>query len=88
MATTEHSTRGVDPALKNLRFLGLRQVLDLLSVGRSTLYAQIKDPEMPFPAPIHLGRRSVWIESEVQEFMQMAVASSREAKPSNGRSLH
>ena len=77
MATTEHSTRGVDPALKNLRFLGLKQVLDLLSVGRSTLYAQIKDPQMPFPRPIHIGRRSVWIEGEVLKFMEAAVDRSR-----------
>jgi predicted DNA-binding transcriptional regulator AlpA len=60
-----------------IRFLSINQVLDRLSVGRSTLYAQIKDPECPFPAPVHIGRRSVWVEDEVEEFMSSLVAQQR-----------
>ena len=65
------------PANKSIRFLSLNQVLDRLSVGRSTLYVQLKHPSHPFPAPVHIGRRSVWVESEVEAFMASLVKSER-----------
>lgn len=60
-----------------IRFLSLNQVLDRLSVGRSTLYSQIKDSARPFPSPVHIGRRSVWVESEVEAFMTSLIQSER-----------
>ena len=60
-----------------IRFLSLNQVLDRLSVGRSTLYSQIKDSVHPFPSPVHIGRRSVWVESEVEAFMTSLIESER-----------
>ncbi|WP_420537710.1 helix-turn-helix transcriptional regulator [Hyphomonas atlantica corrig.] len=60
-----------------IRFLSLNQVLDRLSVGRSTLYSQIKDSVRPFPSPVHIGRRSVWVESEVEAFMASLILSER-----------
>lgn len=62
-----------------LRFLSLRDVLDRLTISRSLLYELIKDPIQPFPAPIHIGRRSVWVESEVKNYMHnlMLTAQSK-----------
>ena len=36
----------------------------------SLLNELIKDPVRPFPAPVHLGRRSVWVEGEVEAYMR------------------
>lgn len=59
------------------RFLSLRDVLDRLTISRSLLYELIKDPVRPFPPPVHLGRRSVWVESEVEAFMRETVNAER-----------
>jgi len=59
------------------RFLSLRDVLDRLTISRSLLYELIKDPVRPFPSPVHLGRRSVWIECEVETYMQAVVKAER-----------
>lgn len=58
---------------KPTRFLSLRQVLDRTSISRSLVYQLIKDNERPFPAPVHIGRRSVWIEAEVNQYMNQLV---------------
>lgn len=62
-----------------IRFLSLRDVLNKTSISRSHLYHLIKDPELPFPAPVHLGRRSVWIEGEVESYMHAVIENEREA---------
>lgn len=59
------------------RFLSLRDVLDRLTISRSLLYELIKDPVRPFPSPVHLGRRSLWIEGEVEAFMSAVVEAER-----------
>lgn len=59
------------------RFLSLRDVLDRLTISRSLLYELIKDPVRPFPAPVHLGRRSVWVEGEVEAYMREVVETER-----------
>lgn len=59
------------------RFLSLRDVLDRLTISRSLLYELIKDPIQPFPAPVHLGRRSVWVEGEVEAYMREVVEAER-----------
>ncbi|WP_035591778.1 helix-turn-helix transcriptional regulator [Hyphomonas neptunium] len=60
-----------------LRFLSLRDVLDRLTISRSLLYELIKDPVQPFPAPIHIGRRSVWVENEVESYMRAVLSTAR-----------
>lgn len=62
---------------KPQRFLSLRDVLDRLTISRSLLYELIKDPVQPFPSPVHLGRRSVWVESEVEAYMREVVETER-----------
>ncbi len=64
-------------ARQPIRFLSINQVLERLSVGRSTLYAQIKDPVLPFPAPVHIGRRSIWVEAEVEAYMRILMEHAR-----------
>jgi len=66
---------------KPQRFLSLRDVLDRLTISRSLLYELIKDPVRPFPAPVHLGRRSVWVEGEVEGYMREVVEAERAAPP-------
>ncbi|MBI1339320.1 AlpA family phage regulatory protein [bacterium] len=65
------------PAHAPQRFLSLRDVLDRLTISRSLLYELIKDPVQPFPSPVHLGRRSVWLESEVEDYMRNVVEAER-----------
>lgn len=60
------------------RFLSLRQVLDRTSISRSLVYQLIKDEERPFPAPVHIGRRSVWVEGEVDAYMQAVIKDERD----------
>lgn len=59
------------------RFLSLRDVLERLTISRSLLYQLIKDPVRPFPAPVHIGRRSVWIEAEVEAYMRRVIYEDR-----------
>lgn len=59
------------------RFLSLRDVLDRLTISRSLLYELIKDPVRPFPSPVHLGRRSLWVEGEVEAYMRDVAESGR-----------
>lgn len=59
------------------RFLSLRQVLERTSISRSLVYQLIKDEERPFPAPVHIGRRSVWIEGEVEAYMRDLIMAAR-----------
>lgn len=60
------------------RFLSLRDVLDRLTISRSLLYELIKDPVFPFPSPVHIGRRSVWVEREVDAYMRGVIENERE----------
>jgi predicted DNA-binding transcriptional regulator AlpA len=52
-------------------------VLDRLTISRSLLYELIKDPVRPFPSPVHLGRRSLWVEGEVEAYMRDVAESGR-----------
>lgn len=75
------TSKARDPARlapnKPQRFLSLCDVLDRLTISRSLLYALIKDPVRPFPPPAHLGRRSVWLEDEVEAYIREIVDAER-----------
>lgn len=59
-------------------FLSLHQVLEHTSISRPLVYQLIKDEERPsFPAPVHIGRRSVWVEGEVETYLQEVVRAER-----------
>lgn len=55
-----------------MRILKLKEVLAKTSLGKTTLYALLK--ESKFPKPINLGLRAVgWIEAEVETWIQEKV---------------
>lgn len=78
-ADPQNAASGCDACERpdGLRFLSLRDVLDRLTISRSLLYELIKDPVQPFPAPVHIGRRSVWVENEVVSYMRAVLITAR-----------
>jgi prophage regulatory protein len=54
------------------RLLRLPDVLDRVGMSKSTLYSRIRDKT--FPQPLHLGTSSVWVESEVSEWINDQIA--------------
>lgn len=63
---------------KPTQFLSLQDVLKRTTISRSLLYQLIKDPVTPFPSPVHIGRRSVWIEHEIEEYIATIIANERD----------
>ena len=58
------------------RLIKLPQVIDVVTLSRSQVYALVAKKE--FPAPIKLGKRSTaWLESEVHEWIETRTAESR-----------
>lgn len=54
------------------RLLRLPDVLDRVGMSKSTLYSRIRDKT--FPQPLHLGTSSVWVESEVTDWINDQIA--------------
>lgn len=63
------------------RFLKLKAVMDDTTLPRTTLYKKIKQGE--FPAPIKIGSCSVWLEHEVQEWMEKQIEMSKKVVAEN-----
>ena len=62
------------------RLLRLRQVLDIVGLSKSAVYARIR--EGSFPKSISLGGTSVaWIEAEVNDWVNARIAVSRTQPP-------
>ena len=62
--------------MSELKFIKIKRVIDRVGMSKSNLYAQIAKKR--FPAPSKLGvRSSVWVESEVEEWMEERTAESR-----------
>ncbi len=55
------------------RFLPLPVVKDLTSMGRNTIYEHIRQGR--FPAPVKVGRRSAWPESEIARWIEARKAA-------------
>lgn len=53
--------------MQNDDFIRLQAVLKRVGIGRSKLYEMIKDKT--FPAPVKIGRASVWPASRVTAWM-------------------
>lgn len=57
----------------------LAKVMSKTTLGRSTIYAYVK--ERKFPAPIKLGDRAIgWIDSEIDAWIEERIKASRSAK--------
>lgn len=50
------------------RLIRLPQVLELVGLGKTTIYALMKDDE--FPQPRKVRNVSLWVESEVQSWIR------------------
>jgi prophage regulatory protein len=59
------------------RLIRLPQVLDMVGLGKTTVYAMIKDGN--FPQPRKVRGLSVWVESEVQNWVRSVVAAPVES---------
>jgi len=59
----------IQPVQQNLR---AKDVQVLLGISRSTMYLLIQKKQLP--SPIHLGRSSLWIASEIQAVIDAKVA--------------
>lgn len=56
--------------------LRLPEVERRVGLRRSAIYARIKREE--FPYPVKLGRTTVFVESEVQSFIDTSIRASRD----------
>ena len=71
-------TASIDPTpSKPTRFIRVGEVIHRTSLARQTLYEHIGQGR--FPAPVKLGRLSVWLEHEVQQWIEDRIAESRAA---------
>jgi len=61
----------------DVRIIDIDEVMKRTGLGRSTVYAYIK--ESRFPASVKVGDRSAgWVESEVAEWLRDRIKASRE----------
>lgn len=58
-----------------IRLLRLDKVLDLIPVGRSSLYRAIKEGN--FPPPIKIGGVSVWQYNDVRDWLRSKTGAVR-----------
>ena len=60
------------------RFLRVNQVANKTGVSRSTIYLYLSEGR--FPRPVHISERLVvWVESEVDAWMQERIATRKAA---------
>jgi prophage regulatory protein len=79
------NANSIDP--NEVIFLRLPKVKALTGLSKSSLYELIRANS--FPAPVHLGARTVaWVASEVKQWAAERILSSRPPSPSlSGRRL-
>jgi len=65
------------------KFLRIPQVLELIPIGRSTLWAKIKKGEFPKPEKLS-AKIAVWRESDIQAYINCDHNSSRNEEACNG----
>ena len=58
------------------RFLRLPQVMEKTGIGRSSIYAKVRDGS--FPPPIQLSQRIIaWIEDEIDAWMEERITARK-----------
>lgn len=53
----------------------LRRVMAMTAMSRSRVYLEMKNADRPFPKPLKLGGRSVWVVSEVQAWIRATIVA-------------
>ncbi len=51
------------------RCLSVKDTADMISLSRSSLYAMLADQNGDFPRPLKLGRRTCFLEAEVESWI-------------------
>ncbi len=70
----------VDDALARLAgdaFVGVNEVSSLTGLSVANIYRRIKDDTDPFPRPVRVDHRSLWLLTEVRRWIQARVAEHR-----------
>lgn len=66
---------------QSIRFIRLPELLKMVSMGRTTLYDKLNEKskryDSTFPKPIKDGSRVMWIEHEVQVWIENLINRSR-----------
>lgn len=63
--------------MREIRLIGLREVIRTTGHGKSKIYDGAKAGD--FPRPVKSGARSLWVEAEIQEWLTARIAE-RDAK--------
>lgn len=58
------------------RFIALAVVLGLIGLGRTAWTDLVREGRAP--KPVKIGQRSLWVESEVRQWMAERIAESRQ----------
>jgi predicted DNA-binding transcriptional regulator AlpA len=78
----------IDDALARLAgdaFVGINQVSSITNLSPPTIYRRIKDAADPFPRPIRVDGRSLWLLTEIRRWISDRVAEHRfNVNPSSG----
>lgn len=75
MDQTEAEFKPATPS-GEVKFIRLKEVLDICGKSRSSVYEAIKRGEFPAPVKLH-GRSSGWIKSEIQQWVDSCIKASR-----------
>ena len=75
MATTDLVSPGIPPAPAD-RFLTLAEVLAHVGIGRTAWTDRVREGSAP--KPIRVGARSLWVASEINQWMAAQIAASRQ----------
>jgi predicted DNA-binding transcriptional regulator AlpA len=70
----------IDDALARLAgdaFVGINQVSAITNLSAATIYRRLKDDEDPFPRPIRVDGRSVWLLTEIGRWISDRVTEHR-----------
>jgi len=61
-------------SVKSAKFVRLPYIIDRMSISRSSLYRMISEGE--FPAPMKVGGCAVWLESDVDQWVERFLAAN------------
>lgn len=68
--------KGIDQESKSIKFETKKQVLLKIGLSTSTLYKMISEGKFPKPIHPHGTRTSLWVESEVGQWMTDRLAEA------------